>query len=266
MGGGGRSKRALVVLAAVAAAGWGLPAAPAGAQQPPSGGDRASGRLALEARAELTGFSPPDEVTVRLTRPAHVAVFEIRPGLGTLLRYPRSRRQGNVLRAGVHRILLRTGPGELDDGFRRLPGYPDLPALGRLSPLHLGFLGRPFLLVVASRDPLWLSGRYLGRVVQPGQVFPSLGLLVDDVLRDVVPNPRSGAWAFDLVPARPLLHPLPYGGYVEPPGPLRGPLLPPPRRRVEPPRTPGDEGGHGEDGDRGEGRDRRGPPTGAPPR
>jgi hypothetical protein len=218
----------------------------------------------LEARAELTGFSAPDEVAVRLTRSAHVAVFEVRPGLGTLLRYPRSRRQGNVFRPGVHRIRLGTGSGELDDGFRRLPGYSDLPALGRLSPLHLGFLGRPFLLVVASRDPLWLSGRYLGRVVQPREVFPSLRLLVDDVLRDVVAHPRSGAWAFDLVPARPLFSPFPFGGYLEPRGPLRG-QLPPPLRRVEPRHAPGGEGRRGGgDGDRGSEGAGSGPATRGP--
>lgn len=194
-------------------------------------------RLTVEARADLEGFAAPGEVAVRLSRPAYVAVFEIRPGLGTLLRYPRSRRQPNALPAGVHRIGLEAGRGELGDGFRRLPGYSDLPALGRLSPLDLGFLGRPFLLVVASADALWLSGRYLGRVVQPREVFPSLGLLVDDVLRDVLPHPQSGAWTFDLVPARPLLHPLPYGGFLPsrrgiPPGSL----LPPLRPRDEPPR------------------------------
>lgn len=171
----------------------------------------------MEARADPIGFSLPTSVTVRVTRGAHVAVFEVRPGNGSVLRYPRSRDQETRLDAGVHRVPLDAGrrPG---DAFERLRGFSRLPGLGRVPSLDPPGLGRPYLLVVASRDPMWLSGHYLGQVFRPRDVRLSLPLLVDAVLRDVLPHPRLGAWAFDLRPGVPRLRIRPLRRYDRPPG------------------------------------------------
>lgn len=207
--------------AAVVAAG-----APAAGQAPGRPGD-APPPLAVELRARGVGFTLPGAVSVRVTRPAHVAVFEVRPGIGSVLRYPGGRRRGARLSPGVHRLPLHAGRG----AFGRRRGVSPLPGRGRLAPDRPPGLGRPHLLVVASRDRLWLSGHRLGRVFRPRDVRLSAPFLVDAVLRDVVPHPEMEAWAFDVRPAVPLLAPLRPGA--------RRPLLPAPPRG----RSPDGDGG-----------------------
>lgn len=216
----GRWLRALA-LGAVAAAAASAPAI----GQSVGGDGQVRPPLAVELRADRVGFTVPREVSVRLTRPAHVAVFEVRPGIGSVLRYPDARRGGR-LSAGAHRLSLR-GAG---DAFGRRRGVSPLPGRGRLSPDRPRGLGRPYLLVVASRDRLWLSGHRLGKVFRPRDVRLSVPFLVDAVLRDVIPHPQMQAWAFDVRPGVPLLGPRRYGA-------------PPPLSPV----VPGDRAGRGGD-------------------
>lgn len=112
-------------------------------------------------------------------------------------------RRAGRLPAGEHRLPLDAGRDALD----RRRGVSALPGRGRLSPERPRDLGRPYLLVVASRDRLWLSGHRLGRVFRPRDVRLSVPFLVDAVLRDVVPHPEMEAWAFDVRPGLPLLGP-----------------------------------------------------------
>jgi hypothetical protein len=199
---------ALAAVAAVAAA------APASGQSSGAGGD-APPALAVELRAERVGFTLPDAVSVRLTRPAHVAVFEVRPGVGSVLRYPDGR-PGGRLGAGEHRLPLDAGRGAFD----RRRGVSALPGRGRLSPDRPRDLGRPYLLAVASPDRLWLSGHRLGRVFRPRDVRLSVPFLVDAVLRDVVPHLEMEAWAFDVRPGVPVLGRRPFRGALPFPPPV----------------------------------------------
>lgn len=193
-----RRGRALALAAAAAVAA----AAPAAGQASGGAGD-APPVLAVELRADRIGLTLPSAVSVRLTRPAHVAVFEVRPGVGSVLRYPGGRRDRGRLGAGEHRLALDAGR----DAFDRRRGVSALPARGRLSPDRPRGLGRPYLLVVASGDPLWLSGHRLGRVFRPRDVRLSVPFLVDAVLGDVLPHPGMEPWAFDLRPGLPLTGP-----------------------------------------------------------
>lgn len=213
---GGRPVRGLALAAAVA-----LAAAPA-AGQSPGGSGSSPPPLGVELRAEPIGFTLPSVVTVRVTRPAHVAVFEVRPGIGSVLRHPGRRDGGTRLSAGVHHLALDAGRG----AFERRRGVSELPGRGRLSPDRPRDLGRPYLLVVASRDRLWLSGHGLGTVFRPRDVRVAVSFLVDAVLRDVVPHPEMEPWGFDLRPGVPRPGPHRFGraGSVPPsaPGPGDG--------------------------------------------
>lgn len=221
---GARRFRALVLAAGAAVAA----AAPAAAQSP-EGGAAATPPLGVELRAEPIGFTPPNAVSVRVTRPAHVAVFEVRPGVGAVLRHPGVRDGGTRLSPGVHRLALDAGRG----AFERRRGIRALPGRGRLSPDRPRDLGRPYLLVVASRDRLWLSGHRLGRIFRPRDVRLSVPFLVDAVLRDVVPHPDMEPWAFDLRPGVPRLGPHRFGRPA-PPLPV-APGAPTPGRGDAPP-------------------------------
>lgn len=217
-----RPRRRLATALAAAAAF--APATTAG--QVPAGGGEAP-PLAVEIRAERVGFTLPSTVDVRVTRPAHVAVFEVRPGVGSVLRHPAVRDAGAPLAEGVHRLELEAGRGAFD---RQLE-LSRLPARGRLTPLRPLDLGRPYLLVVAAEASLWLSGHRLGRVFHPRDARLSVPFLVDAVLRDVLPHPGRTSWAFDLRPGVPLAGPGLDARGLPPLGPARAG---PPRRTALP--------------------------------
>lgn len=204
---------------------WVVAAAGAAAAQPAGAAEDPDAPLAVEARVDPIGFTVPTEIGVRVTRSAHVAVFEVRPGVGAVMRFPRGRDHGTALPAGLHRIPLDTGADGFRDGFERLRGSSGLPGGTGVTRPGLFHVGRPFLLVVASRDEMWLSGHYMGSVFRPRDARSSLALLVDALLRDVLPHPRAGAWAFDVRPGVPYLRPPGFGRSHRFPGRA------PPRRR-----------------------------------
>lgn len=182
-----------------------LLAAPLGAQ--------GSGSPEVRLEADGRSWGVPRRAEVRLSAPAHVAVFEIRPGRGAVMLWPTRRREAGRLEAGRHAVPLAGARFGFPEG-RGLPS-PDFPVPGRVRHLF-----RPYLLAVASRRPLWLTGHYHGRLFQPRQVFPSVGTMVNALLEEVLAHPRSGGWSFDLVPAFPARYgPHPFGS----PDPFRRP-------------------------------------------
>lgn len=172
---------------------------------------RAQGPGSLEVHLEADGRSwgVPRRAEVRLSASAHVAVFEIRPGRGAVMLWPTRRREAGRLAAGRHAVPLAGARFGFPEG-RGLPD-PDISVPGRVRHLF-----RPYLLAVASRRPLWLTGHYHGRLFQPRQVFPSVGTMVNALLEEVLSHPRSGGWSFDLVPAFPARYG-PYGPWGAPP-------------------------------------------------
>ncbi len=171
-----------------------------------------AGALDVRLAADPEAPGAPGTARVRLSEPAHVAVFEIRPGHGAVMRWPSEGASGR-LSAGRHDLPLGEGRfGFPDDRTLPLPGFPDHRRVGHLF--------RPHLLVVASRRPLWLSNHRHGRLFQPRRVFPSVGTMVNALLRDVLPHPHRVRWSFDLVPSLPLrrgFRPLPHRRRHPPP-------------------------------------------------
>lgn len=178
----------VAALAAAALVGLLLAAAPAAAQP--------AGPLEVRLLTGSGGWGAPARAEIHLSAPAHLAVFEIRPGVGALMLWPPDRRRVGRLPAGRHALPLDAGRFGFPDR-RRLP-LPGHPAPGRLRHLF-----QPYLLAVASREPLWLSRHFHGSLFQPRQVFPSVGTMVNAVLSDVLPHARRVGWSFDLVPAFP---------------------------------------------------------------
>lgn len=170
---------------------------------------QAPGSLQVRLETDARGWGVPARADVRLSTPAHLAIFEIRPGRGAVMLWPTRRREAGRLGAGRHALPLAGARfGFPEDRGLPTPGFP--------VPGSVRHLFRPYLLAVASRRPLWLAGRYHGSLFQPRQVFPSVGTLVNALLQEVLPHPRSVAWSFDLVPAFPARYG-PYGPRGAPP-------------------------------------------------
>jgi hypothetical protein len=112
--------------------------------------------------APQKGERIPQHLTVELGRPANVAVFLVVPGRGSQLLFPADSTQTEFIEAGTHLVTTSAGRNALSDTSRliRLPNQMTRqPGRGgRISrdttTGQLGVIGRGYLLMYASQEPL----------------------------------------------------------------------------------------------------------------
>ncbi|HYW08787.1 MAG TPA: hypothetical protein VE913_17630, partial [Longimicrobium sp.] len=193
-----RSKAALLLpLVALAACATMGPGAPVG----PGYGDAAENVRPLHARL----FEGGGSIRVDLNRPAHVAIFEVVPGQGVALIYPRSS-ELSFFGEGSNPVI----PSFASTRFWRYDGVRAGRVRGRFvngyTPTGLaGGSGPRHLVLIASERPLEVERFQRGE----GTLRRALGLasytsmnqlrVVDDLLATVVPPQPDEAWSADVV-------------------------------------------------------------------
>lgn len=152
-------------------------------------------RVAVQTEDVYTGFAP--RAVVRLSAPAHVAVFEVEPDVGAVLLFPHAASTSRRLAAGTHAFRLN-GP--------RMAHLRE-QLLWRMGPrlrARTGVHPDAHLVALASRRPLRLDRLRGGRVFvyRPADGFAargSVGEVAAELLAAVLPRStrRSGAWDHD---------------------------------------------------------------------
>lgn len=129
-------------------------------------------------------------LAVRLNRPAHVAIFEIVPGRGVGLSYPRFGRESEYLPSGFSYVQSR--------GASRYDWYQASASYGR-------FRNEPrFYLLVASRRPLRTDRFRAGGALRSVLGLSSHSTLdyrtvMSDVVEAVVPYQHDDDWTTDVL-------------------------------------------------------------------
>lgn len=187
-----RSRAALLLpLAALAACATVGPGAPAG----PGYGDEATNVRPLHARLLEGGGN----IRVDLNRPAHVAIFEVVPGQGVALVYPRTT-ELSFFGEGSNPVI----PSFASTRFWRYDGVRARRAGRYVNGYTPGGSGPRHLLLVASERPLEVE-----RFQREGTLRRVLGVasytsvnqarVVDDLIATVVPPQPDEAWSTDVV-------------------------------------------------------------------
>lgn len=186
------ASRATASAAALAAFCLGLTAT-AAAQVPEPPADRDAPRVRLSTAGVYSSFHP--KVEVHLSRAAHVAVFEVEPGVGALRMYPFPSDRSVRLEAGTHEFRL--------NGVRATNQREHfLARLGHRLRARSADYPEAYLVAVASERPLRISELSAGRVFAyrggSGRAGGAVGSVVAALFDVILPEVGAGDWSWDL--------------------------------------------------------------------
>lgn len=186
------ASRATASAAALAAFCLGLTAHGA-AQVPEPPADRDAPRVLLSTAGVYSSFHP--RVEVHLSRAAHVAVFEVEPGVGALRMYPFPSDRSVRLEAGTHEFRL--------NGVRATNQREQfLARLGHRLRARSADYREAYLVAVASERPLRISQLSAGRVFAyrggSGSAGGAVGSVVAALFDVLLPEVGADDWSWDL--------------------------------------------------------------------
>lgn len=191
--GGTFAPAALAAVLALSVAG--VLRAPLDAQEATSrSGDR-SLRVTVFTEGTYASYDP--RAYVELSEPAHLAVFEVEPGVGALRLYPAGSGVEERFAAGRHSFALNgIRVATLRRQFR--------DHLGRWLRVRVGHYPDAYLVAVASGRPFRLEGLASGRIYDyrdgPDAVGfdASAGTVAAALLEEILVEPGAGGWDYDL--------------------------------------------------------------------
>ena len=164
------------------------------AQEPDRDAVRPGPRVSIITEGVFGSLHP--RAIVELSEPAHLAVFEVEPGVGAVMLYPHASGRSERVKEGRPTVSL--------SGVRTSNVRATFHAhLGHRLRFRSGHHPEAYLVAVASDRPLRLSGLLSGRVYayeQQGSfaVDASVGETVAGLLNDVVAGVETSGWHYDL--------------------------------------------------------------------
>lgn len=154
----------------------------------------------LEARVQVSHFGGLD-LTVDLSRPAYIAVFEVVPGSGTALLYPRLG-QPALLDAGrnyphiLAGSLFRNASGSAYDWASRSVSGWRTSSSGWMQPRHIFLVASEMPLALDALN-MWAS-RGVGVLTHPTFASFSAQATMGNLLDVVLPSASGGQWTTDV--------------------------------------------------------------------
>lgn len=166
---------------------------PVTAQEPEASEERAAPQVRITTTGVYSSYQPRAEI--HLSRAAHVAVFEVEPGVGALRMYPFSSDRSMRAEAGTHVFRLNgVRAANLREQF--------LARLGHRLRTRVEDYPEAYLLAVASDRPLRFSELSSGRVFayHGGGIGGSggVGSVVAALFDRLLPEVGAGDWSYDL--------------------------------------------------------------------
>ncbi len=141
----------------------------------------------LRLTTEGTSDHVQPRATVRLERPAHVAVFEVEPGVGATLLHPSGADRQARLSEGRHTFRLNG----IQQAFNRRTMLAHLSgAFVHRDPVVL----HNHLVAVASTRPLELGGLLSGRIFEHSRGFAGTEEVAGALLAEILGDRPAGAW------------------------------------------------------------------------